>query len=298
LHGWRHLLPGRQTGQEDPVVIDIHDRLGNSGILPSVAGFSTYSLFVGLGLAAGVLYLIWQNRRRKNALLRGAGLAQDSGHAQDADNAQLAGHALRVSVDPALIIVCAALIGGTLGAKVPTLLQGPTWQTLLINKSVVGGLLGGMASVMLVKRLLHIKLRMGNAIAPAAALGIGIGRFGCFFNGCCAGIPWIWGVDFGDGITRLPTQLFEAAFQFIAFAILHHEQKKDHAPGLLFKLYVIAYFIFRFLIEFIRVNPVYWQGMTLYQLLSLTGIAWMGLLLFRQQRLTAVTRLEEDYHGE
>ncbi len=222
-----------------------------------IGGLPAYSLLVGLGLLAGIGYIIWQNRTGK------PGPQHQS---------------------PALTIVSAALVFGLLGAKLPTLLTRPTLRELLINKSIVGGLLGGMIGVYLVKRIWHIQARMGNVIAPAAALGIAIGRLGCFCNGCCAGIAWTWGFDFGDGIIRLPTQLFESAFHLGAFAALHLLRRRVSQPGILFKAYVLVYFAFRFLLEFIRVNPVIWLGLTMYQLLSLGGIAWMSLLLLRSRR--------------
>ena len=242
-------------------MIDVHDQLGNTGVLPGLFGVSMYSLLVGLGLAAGILYIIRQNRRTKDP-----------------------GEGGRIKSEQTLVIVAAALIFGTIGSKIPALLQGLTLENLLLSKSVVGGLIGGTAGVFLVKRFMQIKLRLGNTIAPAAALGLTIGRLGCFCNGCCAGIPASWGVDFGDGILRLPTQLFESAFQLAAFFLLHFLQAKVKTPGILFKGYVLAYFSFRFFLEFIRVNPIYWNGLTVYQLLCLAGIAWMGLMLLLPRR--------------
>lgn len=264
-------------------MMDLHDKTGLTGVLPTVFGLSTYSLLVGLGLLAGVLYIIGQRRRQTASLTAGAPSLPTGDQPEDRASDTSVSPTAR-PLDPTLVVISAALIFGLLGAKVPTLLQNPTWAGLLVNKSVVGGLLGGMAGVYLVKRWLKIKVRLGNVIAPAAALGLGIGRIGCFFNGCCAGIAWPWGVDFGDGVLRLPTQLFEAAFQVTAFCLLHVWNKRATRPGLLFKVYVLAYFAFRFLIEFIRINPDYWLGLTLYQLLSLAGILWMGLLLRRQYR--------------
>lgn len=281
-------------------MIDLHDhKLPGIHILPSLPdlpGVSAYSLFVSLGLAAGLLYLVWA---RKHYTSRESQANRTSGNdgridsaAGDAGRAHPSGPAADQPVPPALIIVAAALIGGTIGAKIPILLTYTSLADLLVGKSIVGGLLGGMAGVLLIKRLLHIRLRLGNDIAPAAALGLAIGRLGCFFNGCCYGVPAAWGVDFGDGQLRLPAQLFEAGFHLAAFLLLHRLRTRVRIPGILFKFYVAVYFLFRFLIEFIRVNPVYWLGLTIYQLLSLAGIVWMALMLIRQLRLRAADRVE------
>jgi len=266
-------------------MIDAHDTLAGPGILPKILGFPTYSLCVGLGLAVGLLYLLWARQH-----LRGPGDPGDQAIPHEGPQPLSA-----KSVDPALIIVAAALVAGTIGSKIPTLLTNPTLYTLLTEKSVVGGLLGGMAGVLAVKRLLKIRMRLGNAIAPAAALGLAIGRLGCFFNGFCVGIPAAWGVNFGDGQLRLPTQLFEVAFQLSAFAVLHVARARVRTPGILFKLYVIAYFLFRFFLEFIRVNPIVWNGLTLYQLLCLAGIVWMTIMMRRPLRVHTREELEAPH---
>ena len=178
--------------------------LAGGGILPRVGVLPTWTLFLVAGIAAGVVYLVVAGRR--------AG-GQPHG---------------------ALEIVCSALIFGMLGSKVPLLFTPPGADPLLQGKSIVGGLLGGMAGVLVVKRVLGIRTRMGNLIAPAAALGMGIGRIGCFLNGCCYGLPVAWGVDFGDGVRRYPTQLFEAAFDLTAFVVLHRLRRTVRRPGVLF----------------------------------------------------------------
>lgn len=88
-----------------------------------------------------------------------------------------------------------------------------------------------------------------------------LGRIGCFMGGCCYGIPTnsIFGVTFPEGslqniqygyVTKvLPTQLFESAFLFVLFLFLLFF-KKLHDYKI--EVYLIAYGVFRFLIEFIR----------------------------------------------
>jgi phosphatidylglycerol---prolipoprotein diacylglyceryl transferase len=58
--------------------------------------------------------------------------------------------------------------------------------------------------------------RFLDASGPGLLLGMTIGRFGCFFGGCCAGRPtavrWgLWSSDRRIGVRRIPTQLLEAA---------------------------------------------------------------------------------------
>ena len=47
-------------------------------------------------------------------------------------------------------------------------------------------------------------------------------------------------------------------------------------PGQLFKILMLAYFIFRFLIEYIRVEPIVFAGMTIFQLISIGVIIYLA----------------------
>jgi len=224
--------------------------------MPFLFGIPTYTIMMILAIAAGVGYYWW-------------GIRKDKGKNQGAFE-----------------IVAAGLICGTIGSKIPILLETPTFDKLLAAKSIVGGLIGGFIGVILVKRWLKIKLRLGNVIAPSVALGMAIGRLGCFFNGCCYGIETHaqWGIDFGDGLLRYPTQLFEVIFHLSAFLLLHFAKKKVKTPGILFRFYLITYFVFRFLIEYIRVNPTFYLGLTVYQLISALAVVFLSLTLLMRNR--------------
>lgn len=230
-------------------MLDSHSTI--TGIRPLIFGIPSYSIFVTLGMVLGLGYYLLSAKRK---------------------NLQLV---------PALKLVCAALFSALIGAKIPLLFLNPGLINLLVGKSIVGGLLGGMVGVMVAKRIFKIQVRLGNIIAPAIALGIAVGRIGCFFNGCCYGTPASWGFDFGDGQLRLPTQLFEVLFHFCAFLVLAYLQKRVKAPGILFKWYVLIYFLFRFFMEYIRETPGLWLGMTIYQIISLLGILYMAVTILK-----------------
>ncbi|MBN2850624.1 MAG: prolipoprotein diacylglyceryl transferase, partial [Erysipelotrichaceae bacterium] len=55
-------------------------------------------------------------------------------------------------------------------------------------------------------------------------------------------------------------------------------------PGILFKLFLISYFIFRFLIEFIRVNPIIYAGLSIYQILSVLAAIYLSIGLWLRYR--------------
>ena len=234
-------------------MLDAHDRLYGGEAL-QILGIPAYTFFVGLGIIAGLIYYFVDLK------LRG-----------------------QVS-EGAVKIAFAALVCGVIGSRVPLLFEGRGWEEILYGKSIVGGLVGGLFGVIAIKKILGIKLKLGNVIAPSIALGMAIGRLGCFFNGCCFGVAATWGFDFGDGLLRLPTQLFESVFHLSAFSLLIYGRNKVKTPGILFKLYLLAYFTFRFLTEFIRENPIVCCGMTVYQIICGLGIVYISVLLWRGNR--------------
>lgn len=243
-------------------MIDSHFHPENWGIRPilfEIFGLKipAYSFFVSLGFLVGVL--VYFSLARKS----------------DKNNENTS------------LIFASALIFGIIGAKLPILisnyrliLENPSNIALYLSgRTVVGGLIGGTIGVIIIKKVLNIKDRRGNLIAPAAAIGIGIGRIGCFFRGCCYGGPTALGigVDFGDNIKRHPTQLYEVIFHFLMFLVLMILRKKVKTPGKLFKIYVSSYFIFRFLIEFLRVEPKVFLNLTGYQIASIFALLLINL---------------------
>jgi phosphatidylglycerol:prolipoprotein diacylglycerol transferase len=85
------------------------------------------------------------------------------------------------------------------------------------GKTIVGALIFGLISVELIKRYIGLRQSTGDLYAIPLALGIAIGRIGCFLTGLSDntyGTPTDlpWAINFGDGIPRHPTQLYEIAF--------------------------------------------------------------------------------------
>jgi prolipoprotein diacylglyceryltransferase len=179
-----------------------------------------------------------------------------------------------------LYIAAAALVGGIIGAKLPIwiayapqIVASPNPAVLLSGRTIVGGIIGGVIAVYFTKKRLGIKEKLGNYLVPSLCIGILFGRIGCFLTGCCYGsataLPW--GVDFGDGIGRHPTQLYEALFVMGLF-IYAQATLDRYAPGELFKRFMIVYFGWRFFVEFIRASPVSALGLTYYQVAAVIVI--------------------------
>jgi phosphatidylglycerol---prolipoprotein diacylglyceryl transferase len=94
------------------------------------------------------------------------------------------------------------------------------------GKTIVGALVFGLISVEIMKRYIGLRPSTGDLYAIPLALGIAIGRIGCFLTGLSDntyGIPTRlpWAVDFGDGIPRHPTQLYEIAFLLALIPLLY-----------------------------------------------------------------------------
>jgi len=219
---------------------------------------SSYSFFVALGILVGALVYFWEARK----------LGQNNEYS--------------------LFIAVGALAGAAIGAKLLELLINidhvESLNTfigfLFSGRTIIGGLIGGTLGSMLTKKLLGIKVRRGNLFAPAIAIGVAIGRFGCFLNGCCYGKPsrLPWAVNFGDGIFRHPTQIYESLFMLAMFIFLKTCYKReDVKPGYLFKVLMIAYFLFRFLIEYIRVERVAFWGLTYFQIITVFVLFYLFL---------------------
>ena len=128
------------------------------------------------------------------------------------------------------------------------------------NKTFYGGLFGGVATFILMYRFYYLRsnppmIKEVLKIAPSAiCLGHGIGRIGCFLNGCCYGIETnsVIGVLFpGHNHKVLPTQLIEMAFLLILGGILAFLAFKK-ITNYTMPIYLLSYGVFRFVIEFFR----------------------------------------------
>src|SRR5205807_2233689 len=90
-----------------------------------------------------------------------------------------------------IVLGLAAFIGGAFGAKLPFVLglTGETTAWLADGKTVTTGLVGAYVAVEVAKTALGVRAKTGDALAVPLALALAVGRWGCFFNGCCAGTP-------------------------------------------------------------------------------------------------------------
>lgn len=136
--------------------------------------------------------------------------------------------------------------------------NGISWEMLTGSKTIVGGLIGGLIGVEFTKKLIGVKTSSGDLMAYPLILGIALGRIGCFLKGLDDGTYGVettlpWGIDFGDGIYRHPTNLYEILFLIsLAFFISRIEKSFVLKNGSKFKIFLSSYLLFRFLVEFIK----------------------------------------------
>jgi phosphatidylglycerol:prolipoprotein diacylglycerol transferase len=179
-------------------------------------------------------------------------------------------------------VLVGLLIGAALGNKLVFLIERPDvaraiWEAGTLawpGQSIVGGLLGGLIGVEIAKALTGQTRSTGDAMVLPIAVGLAIGRIGCFLAGLhddTYGLPTAapWGVDFGDGTPRHPTQLYEIIVVLTLGLTLH--RARFATPGLAFKLFLSTYLLWRFAVEFLKPVPVAYP-------LGLSGIQWTCLV--------------------
>ncbi|MGC4376705.1 prolipoprotein diacylglyceryl transferase family protein [Fictibacillus sp. Mic-4] len=188
-------------------------------------------------------------------------------------------------------VITGAILGAALGSKIlawfydPSILLAHVSHPLssaafwLEGKTIVGGLLGGLIGVEAAKKHANYHSSTGDDIVLPLIFGMAIGRIGCFLTGLrdntygnATMLPW--GIDFGDGINRHPTQAYEFVFLVLLGWFLFILRKVPHQEGDLFKLFMIAYFVFRFVIDFIKPYPRDYFGLGSIQIACLFGLLY------------------------
>jgi phosphatidylglycerol---prolipoprotein diacylglyceryl transferase len=201
-------------------------------------------------------------------------------------------------------IAIGALLSGAVGAKLSVAwryLAAPEAASLavvwLYGRSILGGLVGAYVGVLITKRIVGYRRHTGDLFAPAVALGMAVGRWGCFLTeqiGTPTSLPWGIAVaqEVGAGIPNCPhcaagvplhpSFLYEIVFHATMFGVLLWLRPRVHVEGELLKIYLIAYAVFRFLVEFVRGNEVLWADLTGPQLFLVPTTGLLIIYFVRQ----------------
>ena len=213
----------------------------------------------------------------------------------------------RAGIDAdAVGMVAAAVIAGIVGAKLwhiadtPSEFRAMGWGVLWDSGGFAwfGGLVFGIAALVLQGRRAGIgAIRTLDLAAPAASVGYGIGRIGCFLSGDgCYGLPTNlpWGMSFPHGLEPTlvrvhPTPLYELAGALAIGTLLWMQGRKPKPTGWILGEYLILTGAARFLVEFIRRNPKVLWGLSNAQLASAGSIVVGAALLWWAARRPAQT---------
>jgi phosphatidylglycerol---prolipoprotein diacylglyceryl transferase len=200
----------------------------------------------------------------------------------------------------AFLIIGIAGLAGIVGARLYHLLESPAeffadpWPQLISRFGFAwfGGFLGGFTALLILARREKIStLTFLDACSPAAAVGYAIGRIGCLLSGDGDyGIPTSlpWGMSFPNGVVPTtervhPTPLYEFfVWMLIAFVLWRIGAgflRQNKPSGRVFCAYLVLTGVARFLVEFIRLNPRSFFGMSNAQTASLASVL-LGLVLF------------------
>ncbi len=210
--------------------------------------------------------------------------------------------------DPVLWwIVGGSLLGGALFTKLGTLwrylpeAENPTLGDIWIygGKTVLGGLAGAYIGAEVTKRLIGYRRRTGDMFAPAVALGLAVGRVGCFLTeqvGTPTSLPW--GITLSadvaarvpncpqclTGAPMHPSFLYEIVFLLILTGVLFRLRPRVKTEGDTFKVFLISYGVFRFIVEFVRGNPEYLWGLSGSQVFLMATAPLAVLFVVRRLR--------------
>ena len=207
----------------------------------------------------------------------------------------------RIPAD-AIAIVAFVTIAGVIGAKLWHVLEDPAELrahplAFILDRAGFawfGGLFFGILALAWQARSVSLRpLSMLDLCTPAAAVGYGVGRIGCLTSGdgdygIHTDLPW--GVSFPNGLVPTndhvhPTPAYEFLIALLIGALLWRQSAPGgrvlERRGLLTGEYLLLSGLARFLVEFIRINPRIYFGLSNAQVASLATMLLGGILVIR-----------------
>lgn len=176
-----------------------------------------------------------------------------------------------------------AMVGALIGSRLIAILETPdelprlTFSILYASKTIAGGLLGGLLGVELIKKFIGVRVASGDLYVIPILVALFIGRIGCFLMGVAEPVygietKFFMGMNLGDGLRRHPVALYEMIYLVLLFGLFQSIKRKELRNGDRFKLFMVLYFLYRFVIEFLKpYQPLY---------LDLSSIHWSAIFIF------------------
>ena len=241
-----------------------------------------YGLFIAVGIFAAVLYLYSECIRK--------GLKWNK----------------------ALVIGTAAVCSGFIGAKllfvavtytpgevIDFIRNGKTADLMESGFVFYGGLVFGILGAYVGAAIAGCKIKdYENALIKTVPLAHGFGRIGCLMAGCCYGKPTnsalsikfnpvVPVTDVPVNVPLIPVQIYESVFNFILFIALLIIDRKYPKQRILLPLYLPAYSVERFIMEYFRYDSI--RGI----FCGLSTSQWISMVLFIFGLVLLVTRMRE-----
>jgi phosphatidylglycerol:prolipoprotein diacylglycerol transferase len=200
------------------------------------------------------------------------------------------------------VMVVTTTLAGLFGSKLyfilektPRALSAGLLRALIqpSGLSWLGGLIAGTAAVSLLRLVYRIPwLVMLDLVAPIGAIAYAFGRLGCLMAGdgdygTPTSLPW--GMSFPHGTVPAfepvhPTPIYESVFSLALFCFLWRLGGRQHRAGAIAGAYLLLSGVARFAVEFIKLNPRVYFGLTNPQIVSLVLAAAGAALLWKAKR--------------
>ena len=225
------------------------------------------------------------------------------------------------------------VVGGVIGARIWHILtpsaslvaQGITTQYYLTHPlaaiaiwrgglGIPGAVAGGALTFLIYSRKKKISFwAWADIFAPGVALGQAIGRWGNFINqevyGKPSTLPWAITIDpqnrlpeFQEYATYHPLFLYESIFNLVNMGILiwigkkYQDKLKD---GDIFLFYLISYPIYRFFMEYLRLDNSYVGGINANQTMMLVvAVLSAGVIVWRHLKKEKSQEVDGEFDGE
>jgi phosphatidylglycerol:prolipoprotein diacylglycerol transferase len=199
-------------------------------------------------------------------------------------------------------ILIGAIFGSIFGSRIVGGLEDPSqikmadnvFMYFYQNKTVLGGFLGGLCGVEIIKKIIKEKHSSGDLFTYPMILALIIGRIGCFSMGVHEETygtvtNFFTSMNLGDGQLRHPVTLYEIVFLLLLWmGLVQLEKKYQLAEGLRFKIFMIAYIAFRLLLDFIKPHYTFSFGLSTIQITCSVGLLYYLVVWLQHKELFLV----------
>ncbi len=190
------------------------------------------------------------------------------------------------------------------------------------KKSVLGGIAGLVAGLILAKACLRFNWSVFDTISVALPLAMAISRIGCLFAGCCFGTPTNlpWGVQYDStswayhvqsvrglvhshdalSLAVHPAQLYQVVGCVVIAFVVWRSRKYWRSEGSMFLFSVLCYGALRFVVEFVRApetnfhTGLFFLGLKIIQWMIIC--AWVPvlfLLIYRESKAEKISMVTQ-----